>query len=465
MRRAHILHLACSLILLMLCLGPARALRSTNSGWIVVQVAGEPYQRGYAFAMDTAAEYVAYYDALAFFTYETTGKSMEYFVSVANQLHAHKIPAEFLAEMQGYADGVSAAASGRNVSLAEIIGVNAWMEITGYWWPLNSPAPTRSFRAVGAHCSAFAAAGSATADGGIVIGHTTFMDFVPGQFWNVLLDLTPSSGQRIVMQTAPGLIASMTDFFVTGAGLIVSETTIVNFAGYRDSGMPEYVRARNASQYATTIEEWVAAFALDNNGGYANSWLLGDVKTSTIAEYESGLLYSRLLTRTDGFFYGDNVADSAEIRNLECSDTGSNDIRQSTGARRARWPQLLRQHEGNISADTGMTMLADTYDVYYNKANHPSSRTICAHFDADDQAHASDSALFDVPFLPMGSIDGKVASSAMFANANGPALAARWGRADGVEFDADAFLAAHVQFSWQAGYLNSRPSQPWIEYP
>ena len=37
-----------------------------------------------------------------------------------------------------------------------------------------------------------------------------------------------------------------------------------------------------------------------------------------------------------------------------------------------------------------------------------------------------------------------------------------WGSADGMAFDASAFLAAHPQFDWQTGYLKSRPVEPWV---
>jgi hypothetical protein len=36
-----------------------------------------------------------------------------------------------------------------------------------------------------------------------------------------------------------------------------------------------------------------------------------------------------------------------------------------------------------------------------------------------------------------------------------------FGRADGVAFDAEAFLELNPQWNWQKGYLISRPSQPW----
>ena len=40
-----------------------------------------------------------------------------------------------------------------------------------------------------------------------------------------------------------------------------------------------------------------------------------------------------------------------------------------------------------------------------------------------------------------------------------------FGRADGVPFDAEEFLRLHPQWNWQEGYLESRPSQPWTEFP
>ena len=104
------------------------------------------------------------------------------------------------------------------------------------------------------------------------------------------------------MQTAPGWIASMSDFWVTSAGLAIAETTIGGydgFKGYDETRVPEFVRARKASQYARDIDHWVETLNTDNNGGYANSWLIGDVKTGEIARYAEGLLYQSLSRTTD----------------------------------------------------------------------------------------------------------------------------------------------------------------------
>jgi hypothetical protein len=106
---------------------------------------------------------------------------------------------------------------------------------------------------------------------------------------------------------------------------------------------------------------------------------VADIKTNEIADFEQGLIYQSFTKKNDGFFFGDNVADDPRIRNLECIDTGYSDVRQQTGARRTRWPQLLNQYNGRINSTVGKIMLGDTYDVYLRKEN-PSSRCICSHY-------------------------------------------------------------------------------------
>ena len=50
------------------------------------------------------------------------------------------------------------------------------------------------------HCSAFIATGSATRDGKVVMAHNSWETFEQGQFFNLILDLEPSDGHRILMQ-------------------------------------------------------------------------------------------------------------------------------------------------------------------------------------------------------------------------------------------------------------------------
>jgi uncharacterized protein CbrC (UPF0167 family) len=438
-----------------------QASREDVNGWVHVKVQGAPFARGFQHGYLTAAEYAECIRVYAEMTLQTMGMDYSFFVEKAAELHKDKITPELTEEMEGIAAGYSAA--GVPTTFDDIIGWNAYMELTGYWWPMvakeyANSAPTGNRKS---HCSAFIATGDATADGRVVIGHESFTEFWNGQYMNFILDITPDDGYRMVYQGSPGWIASMTDFWVTGGGLVVVETTMVGFEGYDVKKVPEYVRARNACQFGESIDHWVELMDAQNNGGYANMWLIGDIETGEIANYEQGLIYQLLEKKTDGYFFGANVPSDPRIRNLESSDTGWSDVRQQTGARSVRWPQLLDQHYGTIDAKIGQKMLADTFDPYLGYIN-PSSRTICAHYDEDPMEYVSDpNAVWNIPFFPGGSVEGKVATA---ADAETMSMWGRFGRADGAPFDAEDFLLQHPQWNWQEGYLISRPSQPWTYF-
>jgi hypothetical protein len=191
-----------------------------------------------------------------------------------------------------------------------------------------------------------------------------------------------------------------------------------------------------------------------NNGGYANAWLLGDVNTGEIARLELGLKYVGFERSKDGFFIGSNIAEDPHILRLE-TDTKDDDIRLSNVARRVRWKQLMKENAGKIDVELGKSMEGDCYDCWLQKEN-PGSRSLSGHFELEPGVMTS-----GVPFRPSGSFDAKVVDTRM---AKEMSFAARWGSADGSSFDAEAFLTAHPQFDWLAGYLKSRPAEPWVEF-
>ena len=267
-----------------------------------------------------------------------------------------------------------------------MIAWNDWMEVTGYWWPQNagkimSRPLMKTHRKE--HCSAIVATGSATVDGKPYLGHESFDEFWSGQYFNVCKRVEPDEGHAFIMQaSAPCMLSSMTDFYVTDAGLNITETTLAGFDRYDDAGMPEWVRIRDAVQFAGNIDEFVERLDAGNNGGYANAWLIADHNTGEIARYEQGLEFTSLKRTFDGAFFGCNAVFDPRIRNLECKDNGFNDPRQQTGARRQRWMELIDQYYGKIDLEVVKKMLADTYDVYLGY-NCPSSRDICSHYDVE----------------------------------------------------------------------------------
>jgi len=254
----------------------------------------------------------------------------------------------------------------------------------------------------------------------------------------------------------------MFDFYETRSGdttgLMITETTIGGFNAYDESGAPEFARIRYAAQYANSLDDFVEKFWKNNNGGYANTWLVGDISTNEIMRFEAGLKFYKIDKTTDGYFAGFNAPLDPRIRNLECSNSGFADIRRHQGARQVRIPQLMEEYKGRINNEIAKKILADHYDVYLNKEN-PCSRTICSHYELYDRAFMSQSGR-PVPYQPRGAVDGVTADS---KNEIELSLWCRWGSSCGMDFNADSFLKKNPQFDYLKPYLKDRPSQPWTK--
>lgn len=430
-----------------------------NAGWVIVHTEGNPMERGFQHGYILANEYKEAWRVQTYMCEQNTGMNFDFFINKAVELYGKSVPEYLVEEMTGIAAGLTSA--GVSTSYKQILGWNMYSELTESWWPLHADEYTTYYvyKSKKDKCSAFVATGSATVDGKIVIGHETFDDFSIQQAFNIALEIVPENGNSFIMQCAPGFISSQEDFYINSAGIATVETTILGLTSYTTEGIPYFIRTRNAIQFGSTIDEFVSEMNKGNNGGMNASWLIANINTDEIARFEQGLYYQSLEKKKDGYFYGCNVVWDAKIRNLECKgETGFNDIRMQTGARRIRWPQLLNPNLGSIDANVGMVMLADTFDVYLDKYQ-PSCRTICSHYDVDPRRYAPTEAIWSNPYTPAGSTDGKVTTAELAAELK---FWGRIGRADGVEFNIDAFLSKHPEWSWQKGYLMSRPTQPWI---
>lgn len=288
------------------------------------------------------------------------------------------------------------------------------------------------------------------------MAHNSWIGYPSGRFCNIIVDLVPTRGHRILMQSWGPCLYSATDFFITGAGLVGEETTIGGFEGFDAKGVPVFVRARKAMQYAESIDQWVQIMVEKNNGAYANSWLLGDINSGEIARFELGLKHYRLEKKTNGYFTGSNVAEDVKILREETT-ASYDDIRHRAVSRRVRWGQLMKEHYGRIDVEAAKRMLGDHYDVYLQK-EQPGSRTICGHYELDDGIVPGSPGAY----RPAGAVDGKVVDSDM---ARKWKLWARWGSSCDIGFDAEQFLAEHRQYEWLEGYLKDLPAKSWTVLP
>lgn len=432
--------------------------RFDKNGWVYIHIEGEPFERGYQHGYLAAPEIKEVMRNLKYLSYWDTGKNWSFFVDAGEKIFVPHLEKEFLDEIKGIADGAKAA--GVDVTWQEILAWNAYYELFYFWWP-NEMEGKYAFGGGKErdHCSAFIATGNATNDGSIVIAHNTWEAYELAQFSNELLDIVPYKGHRIFMQCLPGYISSHTDFFVNDAGIMGTETAISGLNQLDLNSVIDCFRARKAMQYSDDLDQFAKAMIKDNNGGSADSWLLGDEKTGEIMRLELGLKYYNISKSKDGYYIGFNAPTDPRIRNLECSFTGYSDIRRHQGARQVRLTQLVEQYYGKIDIDIAKAILADHYDVYLNKTN-PSSRTIDGHYELDPMEYATDPGE-GLPFQPQGTVDGTVTNSSMARNLS---LFARWGNSAGMPFDATTFMAEHIQWSYLKGYLKDRPSQPWTEF-
>jgi len=430
-----------------------------KNGWKYISVKGSPKERGYAYGHFCANDFKDIKKTLHFLMPESYGATWDYFIKEVSLDFKDMTKTdfkEFYEEMEGIAEGCNA--NGCKTSIDEIIAWNFYCSIP-YWYSTKSQ--TRVGKEGGAKdkCSAFMAVGDWTEDGNIVCAHNSFCDFIDGQYSNVILDLQPEHGHRIIMQTSPCWIWSGTDFFVTSKGIIGTETTIGGFTPY-EKRFPIGYRIRKAMQYGNSLDEYCKILLHENSGDYANSWIFGDTNTNEILRIELGLKYHNIERTKNGFFIGFNSVYDERIRNLEVQNSGFYDIRRHQGARKVRLAELMDEHKGKINIEIAKQIIADHHDVYLKKDNNPCSRTVCSHYDLDAREYMSQSDR-PKPFEPHGAVDGFVCDTKL---AKKMSFVGRYGNACGIPFIKDEFCKQHRQYENFCPYLKDRITRPWTEF-
>jgi hypothetical protein len=435
------------------------------NGWRYVSVKGNPRERGYAYGFLISDIMKEVQTMLKYVVYQDYGRPWEYFIEASDRILKQKIIdnfPEFYEEMVGVAEGITA--GGTHTTINEIVAWNNYFTLTESWYGNNDEdgvkINARPGREGGARdrCSAFIANGNWTADGKIVVAHNNFSNFVDGQYARIVLDMNPDKGARMLIQGFPGWIWSGTDFFVTNKGIIGTETTIGGFLPY-ENNFPISCRIRNAMQYGNNLNDYVKMLLDGNSGDYANSWLFGDINTNEILRLELGLKYHNVERTKNGYFIGFNATYDPRIRNLECTNTGFDDIRRHQGARRVRLDDLMDEYKGKININIAKLIISDHYDVYLHKEN-PCSRTVCSHYEMDAREYMSDPSR-PKPYQPRGALDGNICDTTM---AKKMSFCLRFGDSCGIPFYKDKFCDEHREWAYLRPYLHDRPQQPWTDF-
>ena len=355
--------------------GPAY--RYPAAGWIYLHIEGKPYERGYQHGHLMAREIPAYLARCAADLGSPEGWND--YRTTANALFLRGFDREILEEMRGIADGASDAGArwqNRRLDLIDIVVANTTVEMGELRYAMNStptglesltfdkPSYPKNGDSVMEHCSAFAATGPATRDGKMVIGHVTWWPLTLAEQTNVMLDIKPEHGHRMLIQSYPGGIESGTDWYQNDAGVVLTETTIRQ-TPFNIQGTPVAFRARLAIQYGGSIDEVVAKLGTRNNGLYTNEWLIGDGKTNEIAMYELGTNHTRLWRSskdewfggTPGFYWGDNNAKDLTIRLETMPDPhGTPEFAPYIPMPRdLAWQSFYQKYKGRIDEHFGFT--------------------------------------------------------------------------------------------------------------
>jgi hypothetical protein len=429
----------------------AKASRTEKNGWIKVHLEGTPDVIGFQHGYLLADEIIDLRGAMEVRNLQMTGRDREFYRNESYRILWKKIPIEYQEELTGIVTGVNAKLGEGKIDIKDIVAINSLLEIPDYYvpWLENQDKPTPP-----EHCSAIAATGTWTKDGRIVIAHNNWSEYLIGERWNIIMDIVPQKGNRIIMDALPGFIHSGDDFNINSAGIIVTETTISGFKGFDTTGVAEFVRARRAIQYSSSIDEWVAIMVEENNGGYANDWLLGDNKTGEIARLELGLKNHFLERTTDGFFTGANFPVNEKILKEETSfDISSRE--KSANMRKLRWDELMKEYKGKIDVESAKSFMGDHFDM--NRNQEKAGRfSLCGHMDEDEKGTSGIG--WDASYFAAGAVQGKVTDGNLAAKMQFWAI---MGHPCGESFYAKKFLEAHPEYNVQKDFLRDMPGQEW----
>jgi len=359
--------------------------RYDDQGWIFVHIEGKPYERGYQYGSlmpDEIVEYIRKLGVLQYGADPEAGWNTIRFE--ADALFLRKYDDEYLTEMRGIADGAAAEggeAWGRPIDLRDIVAINSVVDIGQLYDALEvtpnsltgqafvAPEDELDIEVEQHKCSAFVATGPATKTGDIVFGQIFMWGGFTGVHWNVITDVEPSDGYRLVYHTFPGGIHSGADFYLNEAGIAFGETTVAQ-TPYEANSTPQSNRARKAAQYASSIDDVERILWENNNGMYTNDWPIADFKTGEAAILLLGT-HKKKLWRTSedmnpfgtpGFLWANNNNRDPEVRKeyVAQPDDRPFDLMFSPWNRDVAFNEFYAENKGRIDANAGVRLWASS---------------------------------------------------------------------------------------------------------
>ncbi len=361
--------------------GPA--FRYTDRGWTFVHIEGEPYARGYQYGYLLAKEIGGFLEKLATQANPDNPRlGWDNLRTLTDALMLRQYDEEYLVEMRGIAEGAlkgGAAFAGRPLDFLDVVTINSSVDLGqlgGALAKTSTPLTGRSFGKDEEEanslerlhkCSSFLANGPASKDGRIVFAQLFMWGGYTGVHWEVICDVVPSRGHRLVYETFPGGIHSAADFYINAAGIMIGETTVMQ-TPFDIKGEPQSSRIRKAAQYASSIDDVVRFLTTRNNGLYTNDWLIGDARTDETAILLLGTDTYKLWRssrgdfpgRTEGFYWSVNNAKDPDVRKEYVPDPTNApfDVVFGPVNRDIEFVNYYKREKGKIDAISAVTTVA-----------------------------------------------------------------------------------------------------------
>jgi hypothetical protein len=372
-----------------------------KDGWIQLSVKGTPYEIGYQHGSQLKLQLAKLESLLK---YEKRNEGYHAYIKKSNTLMAlwQNNP-----EWAFIYDEIRGISEGSGVSTEIIFAWNMLLSLDKVEKPTDKvekptdkvekptdkvEKPTDKVEKTGNdRCSAFIWSDGAN----IIMGHNTHSNYSTGFYTNVVMHVYPTNGYHFVMQTAPGLVCSSADWFITEAGIIGCETTLAQTEEpvFTADLVPYFFRIRKAMEHGTMMDDYVRIMSANNAGDYGCQWLLGNINTGHIMQLELTLSVKTVTMLTSGYFVGANM-----------SSWNPEGINTRNGARYARLLELVKD-KTSMSVSYAKKVLADHYDVHIGKTKK-GYRSICSHKETGHGGKQKNA----------GAVDGKVVDSAMAKN-------------------------------------------------
>ena len=414
-----------------------------KEGWIYLEVGGTPYEIGFAHGKWLRQHFKQVLRVLPFNVTQELKIPYADYLRDCKRIFTPILEEDEWAFIKDELRGIVAGASMKGVTYDFLVAWNSYLSMCTYYeknhdsFSSKGTEGTEGTEGLGSEgtvvrehgrCSAFIATGSATKTGEIVMAHNTHSDFATGFILNVVMRVIPSAmpsamplaPTSFVMQTAPGLICSSSDWFLCDNGIIGCETTISNLNFVPDfpkdplsSKVPYYLRIRKAMQYGKTLDDYVEIMSKRSAGDYACTWFLGDINTGEIMMLEDGGKHIGVERTRDGAFHASNDAMTPEIVALDTTRNNKYNPDSTTGARHLRMEYLLfDKYRGKLDTTNAKKILADHYDVSENRYKM-GKMNICKHAELEIQEpNKKEGSKGNVVPLK-GATDGKVIDSSM----------------------------------------------------